>query len=75
MALFCLLQFKSALHLELRGMKHSRGSVYALVKRELGLRGDKQAVYDQLCVLVDEAKKQTCRQTGYKPRSQTRRGT
>ena len=37
-----------ALKLECLGMKHSRGSVYAKVKRDYNLKGDKQSVYDQL---------------------------
>jgi hypothetical protein len=42
------------LELELKGMKHSRGSVYAFVKKMYGLRGTKQRVYDQFKKLVDE---------------------
>jgi hypothetical protein len=38
----------SALKLECLGMKHSRGSVYAKVKRDYSLKGNKQSVYDQL---------------------------
>jgi len=34
--------------LECVGMKHSQGSVYALVKREFGFKGSKQAVLAQL---------------------------
>jgi hypothetical protein len=37
-----------ALKLECLGMKHSRGSVYAKVKRDYNLKGSKQSVYDQL---------------------------
>ena len=37
-----------ALKLECLGMKHSRGSVYAKVKRDYNLKGTKQSVYDQL---------------------------
>lgn len=47
-AMFHLLQMKYALKLECLGMKHSRGSVYALVKRELGFKGDKRSVLTQL---------------------------
>ena len=37
-----------ALKLECLGMKHSQGSVYAKIKRDYSLKGNKQSVYDQL---------------------------
>ena len=40
--MYRLLALKGALSLECKGLKHSRGSVYALIKREFGLRGNKQ---------------------------------
>ena len=55
-AMFRLIQLKHALHLEVKGLKHSRGSVYALVKREFGLRGNKRSVYTQFCELVEREK-------------------
>lgn len=36
------------LGLEMKGIKMVRHSVYAQVKRELGFKGNKQSVYDQL---------------------------
>lgn len=54
--LFNMIAQKSALRLELTGLKHSRGSVYAHVKRVYGLRGNKQSVYTQFCELVERAK-------------------
>ena len=42
----------SALKLECLGMKHSRGSVYAKVKRDYSLKGSKQSVYEQLKSLL-----------------------
>ena len=50
--MFRLLQMKSAIALEIKGLKHSRGSVYALVKKEFNLKGNKQKVYDQLCNII-----------------------
>ena len=47
---------KAALKLELAGLKMSRGSVYAHIKRTYGLRGNKQSVYTQFCELVEKAK-------------------
>lgn len=43
----------SALKLEMMGLKSSRGSVFARVKRQYGLRGSRQSVYDQLFVIVE----------------------
>lgn len=46
--LYALLRLKSALKLEVAGMKHSKGSVYAKVKKDFGFKGNKQSVLDQL---------------------------
>ena len=54
--IYNMLAQKSALKLELAGLKHSRGSVYAHVKRTYGLRGNKQSVYTQFCELCERAK-------------------
>ena len=54
--LYHMLTQKSALKLELAGLRHSRGSVYALIKRVYHLRGNKQSVYTQFCELVEKAK-------------------
>jgi hypothetical protein len=54
--LFNMIAQKSALKLELAGLKHSRGSVYAHIKKVYGLRGNKQSVYTQFCELVERAK-------------------
>lgn len=43
----------SALKLELAGLKHSGGSMYAHVKRVYGLRGTRQRVYDQFAEMVE----------------------
>lgn len=45
---FHYLAQRSAMRLELKGMKHSSGrSVIAHVKREHGFKGNRQKVYDQ----------------------------
>ena len=49
-----LLAIKGALKLETLGMKHSRGSVYAMVKRDYGFKGNKQKVYDQYVAMLIE---------------------
>ena len=43
-----LLTMRAGLQLELKGLRMSRGvSCYALIKKETGLKGSKQKVYDQ----------------------------
>jgi DNA-binding CsgD family transcriptional regulator len=54
--MFNMLAQKYALKLELVGLKHSRGSVYAHIKRVYGLRGSRQSVYTQFCELVEKEK-------------------
>lgn len=46
---FHLLQLKYAMKLEMKGLRHSQGSVYAHVKRLYGLKGNRQKVYDKFC--------------------------
>lgn len=52
-AMFRILALKSALKLECKGLKHSQGSVYALVKREFGFKGNKARVLEQLVAHID----------------------
>jgi len=43
------------LKLEIQGLKMSRGvSLYAIIKKELGLKGTKTAVYNQLALMLDK---------------------
>jgi hypothetical protein len=49
---FQLASRKAALKLECLGMKHSRGSVYAVCKKVYGLKGNKQSVLAQMEALV-----------------------
>ena len=53
-----LVAMRSALGLEVLGMKHRGGSVYALVKKEFGFKGNKQKVFDLFNEYVDEHKRQ-----------------
>lgn len=49
---------RSALGLELKGLRRSRGqSAYAICKRVYGFKGSKQKVYDQMCELVEKVKR------------------
>ena len=47
-ALLRLTTMLRCLGMEMKGIKMVRHSVYAQAKRELGFKGSKQAVYDQL---------------------------
>lgn len=51
---FRLLTLRSALRLEVRGMKRRGRSAYAIVKEEFGLKGSKQKVLDALNKIVHE---------------------
>ncbi len=54
--IFQLMQWKYGLKLEIQGLKHSRGSVYAHVKKTLGWRGNRQSILNQLEELIEEIK-------------------
>lgn len=54
--LFRMVSMKHALALEMKGLRHSRGSVYAAIKREFGLRGNRESVFTQFCELVEREK-------------------
>ena len=45
---------RSALKLEVLGMKRKGSSVYSIVKREFGFKGSKQKVLDQLVAYIKE---------------------
>ena len=51
-----LLTLRSALELEILGMKNSRRSAYAIIKEEFGFKGNKQKVYDQIDELIQKTK-------------------
>ena len=42
-----------ALKLETLGMRHSRGSAYATIKKEFGLKGSKESVLKQFLVIKE----------------------
>lgn len=46
--LFNLQQLRYALKLELKGLRHSRGSAYATIKQRFGFKGNKANVLTQL---------------------------
>ena len=43
---------RAAIRLEMLGMKHSRGSVYAQVKKEYGLKGSRRSIIGQLSEML-----------------------
>jgi len=48
-----LLTLRQALKLEILGLKMSRGaSAYSIIKKELGLKGNKQSVFNQLSTML-----------------------
>lgn len=49
---FQMLTMYHALKLECLGLKHSQGSVYALIKKRFGLKGNKQSVLKQFGQLI-----------------------
>jgi hypothetical protein len=53
--MYRLLAMYQMLKLETKGMKHSRISVYALVKKEFGLTGTKQSVLEQFGKLIGKS--------------------
>ena len=55
-AMFRLLSLKYRLKIELAGIKFRGGSTFAYVKREFGLKGNKQKVYDQFAEFIEQVK-------------------
>ena len=50
---FRYLTILKGLRLEMRGLKMSRGmTMYALIKKELGLKGSRESVYNQLADML-----------------------
>jgi len=52
-----LLTLKQGLEMEIRGFRMCRGrTCYSIIKKEFGLKGNKQRVYDQFVKIIEEAK-------------------
>jgi hypothetical protein len=51
-----LLARRGALRLEILGLRHSGGSVYALCKRAYNLKGSKQRVLEQVNAMIENIK-------------------
>lgn len=54
--MFRFLSLKSALKLECLGMSRRGQSAYSIIKAELGLKGSKKSVLEQLEQIIKEAK-------------------
>ena len=54
--LYRLCTLKSALKLEILGMKRRGQSVYSIIKNEFGLKGNKQRVFEQFSAKVEALK-------------------
>ena len=51
-----LLVLKSALKLEISGLRRRGRSAYSIIKSEFNLKGNKQKVYDQFVAIVESNK-------------------
>ena len=56
--LYKLLTLRAALRLEVVGMKGRGRSAYSILKEELGMKGNKQKVLDQVNKMVQAMKEQ-----------------
>ena len=64
---FRMCALRSALKLELKGLKMSKGATaYSIIKKEFGLKGNKESVYTQFCEMCEQAK-QDMENTNYQP--------
>jgi hypothetical protein len=55
-AMFRMISMKYALALEIKGIKNSRWSIYALVKKEFGFKGNRKSVYAQFVAHIEKLK-------------------
>ena len=56
--LYKLLTLRAALRLEVVGMKGRGRSAYSILKEELGMKGNKQKVLDQVNEMIQSIKKE-----------------
>ena len=54
--LYSIVAKRSALVLEMRGMKRRGRSAYSLIKEEFGLKGNKQKIFEQLTEIIEAIK-------------------
>ena len=56
--LYALLSLRAALRLEVVGLKGRGKSAYAIAKQELGVKGNKQKVLDQVNQMIQSMKEE-----------------
>jgi len=56
--LYALLSLRAALRMEVAGLKGRGKSAYAIAKQELGIKGNKQKVLDQVNQIIQSMKEQ-----------------
>ena len=56
--LYRLLSLRAALRMEVAGLKGRGKSAYAIAKQELGIKGNKQKVLDQVNQMIQSMKEQ-----------------
>ena len=56
--LYALLSLRAALRMEVVGLKGRGKSAYAIAKQELGIKGNKQKVLDQVNQMIQSMKEQ-----------------
>ena len=56
--LYALLSLRAALRLEVVGLKGRGKSAYAIAKQELGIKGNKQKVLDQVNQMIQSMKEE-----------------
>ena len=54
--LYSIVTKRSALALEMKGMKRRGRSAYSIIKEEFGLKGSKQKVFEQLTEIIEAIK-------------------
>jgi len=52
--MFSLVSMKGRFKLELLGMKGSGPTMYSLVKKQFGFKGNREQVYDQFCKYIEQ---------------------
>ena len=56
--LYALLSLRAALRMEVAGLKGRGKTAYAIAKQELGIKGNKQKVLDQVNQMIQSMKEQ-----------------
>ena len=63
--LYSIITKRSALVMEMRGMKKRGRSAYSIIKEEFGLKGNRQKVFEQLTEIIEAIKQQRQGETYY----------